>query len=294
MYINNQEKEKLYQGLDRFLDVFGLYIISLLKSKTGNDWRDAFVKSLSFTQLQFWEEKEKEGRKPEDLIDFQHLKFFAIRNKDLFRDDFQKKTDRLPTLLEEIVDARNSHAHFEKIEEDVAAKAWINMRTIAKLLGLNELEQEIRHLEKGTHKETHQIEEVAKIVKTLEAIDSADLAKLPDGKKHSELGLDTKKENMIEFIKSAVAKQSELSLKLVEGGHHRIMKTGLRGSLWVLKTKKSGYRIETNGSVGTLLNPEIKLQLGRDYDDETTKGYKIWFVDSPDEVNKIIDIYGQI
>lgn len=99
---------------------------------------------------------------------------------------------------------------------------------------------------------------------------------------------------MDENIKSAVDAQSELSLKLNKGEHHRIMKTGWHGSLWIYKTERRGYRVETTGSVGTHLNPAIKNFLGRDYDHETVKGYKIWFVDTVGEVKKIIDLYGQI
>lgn len=99
---------------------------------------------------------------------------------------------------------------------------------------------------------------------------------------------------MDENIKSAVDSQPELSLKLNKGEHHRIIKTGWHGSLWIFKTERRGYRVETTGSVGTRLNPEIKIFLGRDYDRETVKGYKIWFVDISNEVRKIIDIYGRI
>jgi hypothetical protein len=99
---------------------------------------------------------------------------------------------------------------------------------------------------------------------------------------------------MNEIIKTAVDQNSELSLKLNKGEHHRIMKTGWHGSLWIYKTKTRGYCITTTGSVGTRLNPAIKDFLSRGYDQETSKGYKIWFVDTADEVRQIIDIYGRI
>ena len=49
---------------------------------------------------------------------------------------------------------------------------------------------------------------------------------------------------------------------------------------------RRGYRIETTGSVSTLLNPEIRNLLGKEYDHESVKGYKIWFVDTVDKVKK--------
>lgn len=95
-------------------------------------------------------------------------------------------------------------------------------------------------------------------------------------------------------IKSMVDAQPKLSLKLNKGEHHRIMKIGWDGSLWIFKTETRGYRVETTGSVGTRLNPRIKNLLKKDYDHETAKGYKIWFVETIGEVKKIIEIYGQI
>ena len=60
------------------------------------------------------------------------------------------------------------------------------------------------------------------------------------------------------------------------------------------KQNGAGYRVETTGTVGTYLNSEIKHLLSRDYDHETVKGYKIWFVDTVGEVEKIIATYERI
>lgn len=99
---------------------------------------------------------------------------------------------------------------------------------------------------------------------------------------------------MIEFIEKAVSNNPDLSIKEIQGEYHRIMKTGWHGSLWIVKTARRGYRVETTGDVGTNLNSEIRDLLGRDNDRETTKGYKIWFTDNIAEVEKIIGIYGRL
>ena len=99
---------------------------------------------------------------------------------------------------------------------------------------------------------------------------------------------------MDKFIKAAVDAQSDLKLKVNIGEIHRIMKNRWNGSLWILKTETLGYRVETTGSVGTHLNRKIKNLLGRDRNRVSEKGYYIWYVDTPDEVKKIIEIYGQI
>ena len=45
---------------------------------------------------------------------------------------------------------------------------------------------------------------------------------------------------MNESIKSAVEAQADLKLKLNKGEHHRIMKAGWNGSLWIVKTERRG------------------------------------------------------
>jgi len=102
------------------------------------------------------------------------------------------------------------------------------------------------------------------------------------------------KENILEFIESAVKKQPKLNLKPNKGGHHRIINTGWYGSLWIVKTATNGFRVETTGTVGTSLNPEIRNFLGRENERESVKGYKIWFVENPSDVEKIIGIYGKL
>lgn len=99
---------------------------------------------------------------------------------------------------------------------------------------------------------------------------------------------------MIEFIENAVSRLPGLTVKENRGEHHRIMKTGWHGSLWIVKTERLGYRVETTGSVGAALNSEIRTLLGRDNDRETVKGYKVWYVDDTADVEKIIGIYERI
>ena len=98
---------------------------------------------------------------------------------------------------------------------------------------------------------------------------------------------------MIEIIEKAVFRYPDLTVKENKGEHHRVMKAGRHGSLWIVKTGKLGYRVETTGSVGTVLNSEIRILLGRDNDRETVKGYKVWYVDGIADVEKIIALYGR-
>ena len=263
MYISQTEKEKLYKGLGLFQEAFRSYIITLLIQKVGDDWAKEFTQSLSPQQQENWERNARKEIKPENLVDFQYFKNFAIKNKDLVRGDFGVKTNDLPTWLGEIADVRHKVAHFNEVEEDESKKAWIHLRAIARIISKPELEQVFLNLEKDKSAPEKNTMHQAKIV--------------PD-----------------QFIESTVLSSSKLSLKINQGENYRIMKTGWNGSLWIYKTERRGYRMETTGEVGTRLNSEIRNFLGRDYDHETVKGYKIWFVDTADEVRRIIEIYDRI
>ncbi len=152
MNINRDEKEKLYKGLGLFIEEFRPYVVSILTERFGSNWDKEFVKTLYSDQREEWERKLIEGRKPEDLIDFPHFKGFAIdkTNQNLLRNDFKQETGSLATWCGEINSARNGVAHFDStLEEDKAVKAWINLRTIAKLIGNSELEQQLRDLQKS-------------------------------------------------------------------------------------------------------------------------------------------------
>ncbi|MFN9798628.1 MAG: hypothetical protein ACK54P_01310, partial [Bacteroidota bacterium] len=62
---------------------------------------------------------------------------------------FGKDLNKLPTRLETISEVRNKLAHFQEITGDEATEAFINMKTIARQLGMNELEEELVRLQEG-------------------------------------------------------------------------------------------------------------------------------------------------
>lgn len=149
MNINQAEKDNLFKGLGLFLEAFRPFLVSVLMRKPNADWVREFENTLSTQQLENWNEGLRNGTSPEALIDFHHFKYFAIKNKDLLRADFGKKVGDVPNWLNEIADVRHKIAHFKEIEEDEAAKAWIHMKAIAKLLTMNELEAEIVKLKEN-------------------------------------------------------------------------------------------------------------------------------------------------
>lgn len=150
MYINQNEMDNLNKGLRLFIEVFRPYVVSFLVNKFGDNWDEDFAENLSPKQRENWEKDLQKGIKPENLIDFQYLKKFALDNKKSLQEDFGYIAHSLPTWLSEIYEARNGVAHYDNtLEETKALKAWIHLREIAKLIGNDELEQQLSNLQKN-------------------------------------------------------------------------------------------------------------------------------------------------
>ena len=148
--ISKSERSKLYTALDNFTEAFRPYIVETLTKAEGEKWPAKYVECLTFDQKENWNNSLKRGSSPVVLIDFHHWKSFAIRNKELLKEDFGRKVGDLPNWLSEIADVRHKIAHFNNdIEDDEATKAWIHMRAIAKAIKMTELEVELLKLEKG-------------------------------------------------------------------------------------------------------------------------------------------------
>lgn len=144
----NNNQTNLFKAFGLFIEAFRPYVVSLLIQEVGDKWPARFYESLGFEQKNTWNIGLKNGSTPETLIDYHHLKSFAIKNKDLFKIDFGKKFGDVPNWLGEIAQVRHDVAHFNTIDEDEATKAWIHMKTIAKLIGMQELEEELVKIQK--------------------------------------------------------------------------------------------------------------------------------------------------
>lgn len=174
MNINQTERDNLFKGLGLFLEAFRPYIVLLLMQKAGDDWASEFVETLSPQQKDNWNEKLRDGATPESMIDFHHFKYFALKNKDLLKADFGRKTNSVPSWLDEIADVRHKIAHFQEISQNEATKAWIDMETVSVHLKMPELEKEIVRL-----KENKTVAEVKKEETAESSAPSASSAAMP-------------------------------------------------------------------------------------------------------------------
>lgn len=157
MIISEIEFDNLDKALNLFIRVFRPYVVSILIKRFGDDWTDDFARTLSAKQWDNWQTDLRKGKKPESLIDFQYFKTFALNKETqkLLWEDFEYQTYSLPTWFAEIYDVRNSLKHTDdSIEKNKATKVWIHLCEIAKLIGNDELEQEILDLQEASIPQT--------------------------------------------------------------------------------------------------------------------------------------------
>ena len=140
-------KEKTGKALDIFLEAFRNYIVTKITGMVGNDkWPEAYRAGLSVKNKEFWDRDLATGEIPKNLIDWGHLRFFAIDYKSEIRSDFGRKTNSLPTWIDEIVDIRIDWAHSKGLKKEDVDRALGNMIRIFQILKMPDVEEKIRDL----------------------------------------------------------------------------------------------------------------------------------------------------
>lgn len=169
------DKEKLAKAYALFIEGIRAYIVALLQEEENDKWPAKFADCLTFEQKESWNRGLKNGTSPEVMIDYHHLKSFAIRNKDLLKNDFQRKVGDAPNWFGEIASVRHDLNHYKPvIDEDEAAKAWIHMRTIAKMTGMTELEEELKKIQNSANEASNKSQD-STIPKSSISIDDINL-----------------------------------------------------------------------------------------------------------------------
>jgi ATP-dependent Lon protease len=127
-----QEKKVLLTKLFPLIaEEFGQYLIDKIAHQVKSDWESVYVEALYDNQKEFWRQERRNGKSPESLVDINHFKPLSLKFKDLLRDEFGKKTNRLPTYFDEIIEVRNQWAHLQEIDETDYRRAIENIRLIA-------------------------------------------------------------------------------------------------------------------------------------------------------------------
>lgn len=141
------QQDNLFKAFGLFIEAFRPYVVSTLMKEAGDKWPAWFVEALYPAQRETWNMGLKAGTLPEALIDYPYLKSFALKYKDLLKEDFGKDTNKVATRLETIYDVRNKLAHFKEISEDEFSETLLNMKSIARSLQMEDLENELTNLQ---------------------------------------------------------------------------------------------------------------------------------------------------
>ena len=116
------DKEKLSKAYALFIEGIRAYIVSLLFEEEGDKWPAKYVECLTYDQKEIWDRGLRNSSLPETMIDYHHLKSFAIKNRELLKKDFQKKAGDVPNWMGEIATVRHDLNHYKPvIDEDEAA-----------------------------------------------------------------------------------------------------------------------------------------------------------------------------
>lgn len=140
------QQENLFKALGLFIEAVRPYIVALLTEQAKENWHVWYYESLSETQKEHWVAGIKSGSRPQSLIDFHNLKGFAIKYREILKQDFDKKVNNLPTWFEEIAEVRHKCQHFQSLDAEELQRAYSNMILIMKILRMNEVEQAIIEL----------------------------------------------------------------------------------------------------------------------------------------------------
>jgi len=159
MSIDKTQTKQLGDALQNFLEGIRLYIIAKMSVNYPQDWGIIYAQSLSPVQKKFWDDGLQSGKSPKELIDFGHLKQFAIENKHYFKEEFKRQTNLLPTWLEEIANARNEWAHQQEIELDDALRALGNIIRILQTIGMDEIAEKVKIIRQDFYPEKIKIVE---------------------------------------------------------------------------------------------------------------------------------------
>lgn len=149
MALRQIQQDNLFKAFGLFIEAFRPYVVALLAHEAGDKWPAWFVEALYPQQKDNWNQGLKSGSSPESLIDYPYLKSFALKYKNLLRADFGRDTNKLATRLETIYEVRNKLAHFQEISEDEFAETFINMKSIARSLKMDELEEALATLQEA-------------------------------------------------------------------------------------------------------------------------------------------------
>ncbi len=156
------DKEKLQRGLGLFLDAMRPYVVSVVERecRDGVSWDMDFERRMDNERKKYNFQMQRmrlnnNGSSLTGLIDYNNLVTFIINYRESVTREVGNSTknyNRLRSCLQELQDTRNNWAHFDEdgLDEDEAERAFSNMVQVAKLLEMEDLEEELKRVKGGT------------------------------------------------------------------------------------------------------------------------------------------------
>lgn len=145
------QSTNLYIAFEKFITAMRLFISSELMKSDGDDWGNRYRDSLMNDQQQQWDRNLDEGIDLMYLIDYGNLKSFVLNRRDFLGLHINRRdVNNLPTIFNQMNEARNSLMHFAPFNEEKAALAYLQMINVAVFFEMNELAGGLRELREAS------------------------------------------------------------------------------------------------------------------------------------------------
>lgn len=145
-------KEKLHKALSTFVEAMRLYEVAFIMSHYPSEkWYDILFSKLKPGQQMAWNNRRQMLDDSADLkclIDFDNMKSFALGFKDdLFNGGISRgDISKMATWIDDLHEIRNKESHHNPIDDDEITSAFVNMKRVARLLGMGELVTELDNI----------------------------------------------------------------------------------------------------------------------------------------------------
>lgn len=150
----------LFNALGFFLEKMRPYVIAVIeKAAPGKPWEGELFSQLSFDQQRVWNMAmrsiHESGGNTANLIDYGILFTFGVSFKDALKQEVGNYGDvnKLITYFKELKEVRNKCQHFQDLDEDEITRAYLDMKSAAKLLEMQDVYDEIQRIQNGDKEE---------------------------------------------------------------------------------------------------------------------------------------------
>ncbi len=158
--------DNIFTALGTFLEAMRPFLVNVIsKHHPGEPWEGVFFGSLTAEKQSMWNQAIHKGTEPMLCIDYHNLSFLATRFRDELAAEIGGKDNTyiFDNCMRELKEARNKCQHFTPLSEDEKDRAFSNMITLANMVRMPDLKEEINRLR---HKHTYTPVAVAPVAVT--------------------------------------------------------------------------------------------------------------------------------